>query len=409
MEQTFRKTGLKDSYFSYLLLFNFYYMAWALFSSIISIYLIGLGYSAGQASLVVSSSYLVSMAVQPWIGKMADQYGMKNVCSIAFILAAGLGIVFLFCRSLVLIAIFYSLVMTLVNGANPIIEKMATTSPYRYGKIRIWGTIGFAIGTQAAGFLYQHVSPSAIFIAFVVCLFLCIYGMTLTGNDHIRSEKPFFRRRSPRSETELVPQKADHNRVSFRDLFYNHKFGFYLLIFALFNGVNEAMNTFLPSMLTYEGVEPSTASGILSIAVLTQIPMVYFADRFMDRMKSRSLSLIAFSIMLFQMLVYGLPGILDLKEIVIMLLKTQGSMLFIMVNLKIVHSLVSASSQITALAIAATVKNLAAIVFNSLAGNMIDIFGYSACFLTLAVVMIVAIILLLCFRLPAGTDQKLFS
>lgn len=79
-----------------------------------------------------------------------------------------------------MITVFYSLVMVLVNGTNPIVEKIATTSPYPYGKIRIWGTIGYAAGTQMAGFLYDAISPSAIFIAFVICMLLCILGTNQT-------------------------------------------------------------------------------------------------------------------------------------------------------------------------------------------------------------------------------------
>ncbi|MEY8380395.1 MFS transporter [Ileibacterium valens] len=246
-------------------------------------------------------------------------------------------------------------------------------------------------------------------MAFVLSMLLCIYGMHLTENDQAANSRSVFRMKRTETGIPAALPVEGRAKVSFRSLLLNRKFVFYLVIFALFNGVNEAMNTFVPSMLTSEGVEPSMASTILSIAVLMQLPMVYFADKFMDRMKNKTLSLAAFGIMLTQMLVYGLPAMLGLKEFVIMLLKTQGSMLFIMVNLKIVHSLVSSGSQITALAIAATVKNLAAIVFNSMAGNMIDALGYSSCFLALAAVMIVAIILLLVFRLPAGTDQKLFS
>ncbi|MBF0580271.1 MFS transporter [Erysipelotrichaceae bacterium RD49] len=72
---------LKGSYFSYFLMFNFYYLAWALFSALISVYLIGLGFSAGEASFVVSVSFFASMLTQLMIGSMADKYGSKQVSS----------------------------------------------------------------------------------------------------------------------------------------------------------------------------------------------------------------------------------------------------------------------------------------------------------------------------------------
>ena len=46
----------------------------------------------------------------------------------------------------------------MINGVNPIMEKIATASPYQYGKIRIWGTIGYALGSQLAGLLYESLN-----------------------------------------------------------------------------------------------------------------------------------------------------------------------------------------------------------------------------------------------------------
>lgn len=50
----------KNSYLSYFLMYNFYYFSWALFSALISVYLMGKGFKASEVSLVVSSSFLVS-------------------------------------------------------------------------------------------------------------------------------------------------------------------------------------------------------------------------------------------------------------------------------------------------------------------------------------------------------------
>ncbi|MGZ7244401.1 MFS transporter, partial [Streptococcus pyogenes] len=72
--------------------------------------------------------------------------------------------------------IAYSWVLLIINGANPVLEKIAVSSPYSYGKIRIWGTIGFAIGTQISGLIYDYISPQAIFVAFILAMILSIFG-----------------------------------------------------------------------------------------------------------------------------------------------------------------------------------------------------------------------------------------
>lgn len=167
----------KNSYLSYFLMYNFYYLSWALFSALISVYLMGMGFKASDVSLVVSASFLTSLITQPIIGKWNDQYNLKKVNVILFSIAAIGGIVFMLSRSLVMITISYSIVLMMINGVNPVMEKIATASPYQYGKIRIWGTIGYALGSQLAGLLYEKVSPQSIFIVFVMTMSLCILGL----------------------------------------------------------------------------------------------------------------------------------------------------------------------------------------------------------------------------------------
>ena len=43
----------QNSYLSYFLMYNFYYLSWALFSALISVYLMDQGFLASQVSLVV--------------------------------------------------------------------------------------------------------------------------------------------------------------------------------------------------------------------------------------------------------------------------------------------------------------------------------------------------------------------
>lgn len=117
----------KGSYLSYLLMYNFYYLAFALFSVLISIYLLDKGFLPSEVSLVVSSSFFTSMLGQPAIGVLSDNFGNKIVNTILFALAGIGGIYFMFANSLVELLIGYSFVMTLINGTNPSMEKNCDT------------------------------------------------------------------------------------------------------------------------------------------------------------------------------------------------------------------------------------------------------------------------------------------
>ena len=68
----------KNRYISYALMYATYNIAMALFAAIISIYLMGIGLSAVQVSLLISISSVSSMVSQPVIGFLQDTYFLTS-------------------------------------------------------------------------------------------------------------------------------------------------------------------------------------------------------------------------------------------------------------------------------------------------------------------------------------------
>lgn len=381
----------KNSYLSYFLMYNFYYLSWALFSALISVYLMDRGFKASDVSLVVSASFLTSMITQPIIGKWNDEFDIKKVNAILFVIAAIGGIVFMVSNSLFMIAVSYSVVLMMINGVNPVMEKIATASPYQYGKIRIWGTIGYTLGSQFAGILYDLVAPQAIFIVFVLTMILCIIGLVGTEPD-IKKEAA-----------------KENEKVKTLTLFKNKKFVYYLAICAIFYGVTNMSNTFVPSMLTDKGLDVDVTSTILSIAVFCEAPLVLFSNRFMDKIANKTLLIISISMVCLQCAVYGFDLPLIFIVLITFLAKHPSGMLYIMINLKVINTLIDENQQITALALVATLKNLVAIIFQNVAGNILDVTTYSNLYLICFGWMLVALILVIFFKISSGNDKKLFN
>ena len=381
----------RNSYLSYFLMYNFYYLSWALFSALISVYLMDKGFKASEVSLVVSMSFLTSLISQPIIGQWNDKYDLKKVNTVLFFIAAIGGLIFMVSNSLLMIAASYSVVLMMINGVNPIMEKVATASPYQYGKIRIWGTIGYALGSQLAGILYAVISPQSLFIVFVFTMFLCIIGLLGT---------------SPNMETNKV---VASEKVSTLNLVKNKKYLYYLGICAIFYGVTNMSNTFIPSMLTDKGLDVDIASTILSIAVFCEAPLVLLSSKFMDKISNKMLLLIAISMVLVQCAVYGFDLPMIFIILVTLMAKHPAGMLYIMINLKVVNTLIDERQQITALAFVATLKNLVAIIFQNIAGQILDVTTYSNLYLICTGCMIVALILVIFFKISSGNDKKLFN
>lgn len=380
----------KNSYLCYFLMYNFYYLSWAIFSALISVYLLDKDFKASEVSLVVSTSFLTSMIFQPVIGMFSDRYDVKKVNFVLFTLAGIGGLAFMFASSLITITIGYSFVLTLINGTNPVMEKIASSSPYQYGKIRIWGTIGYATGSWLAGMIYQLISPSAIFICFIITMILCIIGLLGT-----------------QTPSELGQNNEEKTKTS--TLFHNYKYLYYLIIAAIFQGITNMANTYIPAMFQNDGLKVSLVSTILSFAVLCEAPLVLFSHKFMDKLTNKRLLIIAYSMITIQFLCYALNVWLPLKVIITLITKHPSGMLFIMINLKIVSTLVPKEHQITALAFVQTLRNLSSIIFQNIAGQILDISSYQILFALSLIVIVVGFVLVILFKVPSGKDQKLFN
>lgn len=387
----------KGSYLSYLLMYNFYYLAFALFSVLISIYLLDKGFLPSEVSLVVSSSFFTSMLGQPAIGVLSDNFGNKIVNTILFALAGIGGIYFMFANSLVELLIGYSFVMTLINGTNPSMEKIATLSKFKYGSIRIWGTLGFASGSQLSGLIYDKIAPEMVYVAFVLSIFLSIIGVLGTEEDEATLNRIKNSKNKTRSNTSAL------------SLFKNKPLIIYILIAGIFYGATSIGNIYIAPMLENEGIRVSLVSTILSLAVLIEMPIVFFSHKFMDKIANKKLLFIAFIAVVIQTFIYWLNLWTPSIVIATLLFKHPPGMLFVMINLKVVNTLVDEDYQITALALIQTFRNLSSIIFQNLSGQILNFTTYQNLYLLVFIILLLGLIIVSFYQIPSGNDKKTFS
>ncbi|MGO5579645.1 MFS transporter [Streptococcus milleri] len=388
----FRK--FQNSYFAYFLMYNFYFLAYALFSTLISVYMLDKGYSASQVSLVVSASFFSSMIVQPLMGILNDKIGIKKVTIYSFLLINIAAIFFMQANNLLLLTVWYSAVLMLVNGVNPVMDVLAARSPYTYGKIRIWGTFGYAMGSQLAGLIYKFISPQAIFIVFIGMMCVSILGVFGIDPKHNQGSK---------KATQMK------NDSSIGKIFKNKTYLFYLLIVALYSGVGNTGHTYIPSMLEHSGLSVNMATTVVAISVICESPLIFFSYLFMDKVPIKKLLYIPLGILLLQYVIYGLDLGLTSKILLTLMSKHATGMLLIMVTLKIVANIVDENYLVTAIALVQTARNLGTILIQNIAGDIIDKSGYEMMSLFLAGVMVLVLVLAFFLKVPNKSNQKLFG
>ena len=388
----FRK--FQNSYFAYFLMYNFYFLSYSLFSTLISVYMLDKGYSASQVSLVVSASFFSSMIVQPIMGVLNDAIGIKKVTIYSFLFIIVGAIFFMQANNLLLLTIWYSAVLMLINGVNPVMDVLAARSPYTYGKIRIWGTFGYAMGSQLAGLIYKFISPQAIFIVFIGMMCVSILGVL--GIEPKQDQRP-----------KKTTQTKNDSYIG--QIFKNKTYLFYLVIVALYSGVGNTGHTYIPSMLEHSGLSVNMATTVVAISVICESPLIFFSYLFMDKIPIKKLLYIPLGILLLQYVIYGLDLGLTSKILLTLMSKHATGMLLIMVTLKIVANLVDEKYLVTAIALVQTARNLGTILIQNIAGDLIDQSGYEMMSFFLAGVMIAVIILVAFLKIPERKNQNLFG
>ena len=106
-----------NSYLAHFLLFNFFFLAYSLFSTLISVYMQDLGYSNAQVSMVVSTSFFASMLAQPIFGVLSNALGIKKIFLFSFLVMMVGAVFFMKATQLWQLLVWYSLVLMLVNTA----------------------------------------------------------------------------------------------------------------------------------------------------------------------------------------------------------------------------------------------------------------------------------------------------
>lgn len=349
-------TGKKSvkGYLSYSSIYFFYFFAMAVFGSMLSVYLSGNGKTTVEISLIVSASGLFTMIAQPFLGILYDRTGWRKKLSvILLILSAATGVIFGFTQNTGLLFFLNGLSMAFLNSVNPICEQLASSSPYRYGVLRLWGAVGYAVGTQVAGMVLDSGASILLFILFAVTAGITCLGFHFAGlKDTSPAEK----------QVENQPRKKAALTLP-------------LILFAIFcfffSGLTGAAGTYVP-MFLQERLGTSLAGTILFMGTLMEIPIIFLSDRFMDRLNGQQLLALNTLLLAVQTAAYSFSPSNILVCAVLILTKSVTTMLFIMVTLKVVMTLTGGQYATTALSVIATVKSLGSVVLTNLTGQVAE-------------------------------------
>ena len=382
----------RNTYAAYLLLYSFYFMSTSLFTTLISVYLMGKHYNASQVSTLVSVAFFLSMIAQPFFGYINERFGIVKMTTLSLSAILGGVLGFLWAPNLFWLTVFYGIVLVCLNGTAPMMEVFATQSAYAFGKIRVWGTIGYSLGVQIAGWVYHQFSPQAVYYTVLLTIVLSIFCLSAVrmGNSEKREEKV----KEP---------------VSLRPLLHNRPYLFFIILIGLASGVGNIGHTYIQNLLMDNGLSVQTAATIVAISVVVEAPLIFFSDRFMDNWPLRVLIALPMGILCAQYAIYALPSPILLKVLVTLLAKHTTGMVLIMVSLRFIAQQVKGKDLVLAMAIVQGARYLGTILLQPLAAHFIEYGGYQLMSFFLAGVVGIVFVMTFVLKMPQGRSHSLFG
>ena len=354
------KRTFRGSYPAYALTYFFFYWSLGVFTSVLSMYLTGIGKSKAEMSFIMSASSLFGVVLIPIVGYINDKLRKPR------------------------------LICTVMMACVAVSERMATSTKYRYGTIRIWGTFGYAAAVQVACAMMEFTSPQLIFVSVSVSAVLAIVGFL--GTDDISF-----------TDTEAAKAAAG-KQFSF---LCTPMYILFVIIGFVFSGCSNLNMTYSPILLQELGMPTGAVGTVLFFSTIVELPVILFSYKFMDRFSGRTLMLLAFAIMVAQFLLYATAPNAFVAVVTMLVLRAIGSTLFGMILLKIVRGVVQVRSVSTALGVISATDAMSAILMQNLGGILVENTSIRILYFAMAGLMMLGMILTLFLRVQ--NTEKVFS
>lgn len=378
---------LKDHYFMHAGISCFFYLGMGAFSVVLSMYCQDIGLSASQISYIVSFAPLLSIATQPFFGYLADKW--KSPRKVSILLLCGIilnTLLFALSKNFWILLITSGITLSFYNAITPLSDRIGVSSPYEFGKIRLWGSVGYALMAQVSGILYEHISPFSNYIASMLgalITIICIYYVSdpkIVENNEVKKEKL-------------------STKVIMKELIHNRPYMIFLLISFFYLGTTSANYNYLSIFIREMGGTATDVGTYQLFATLFEIPMILLTDRIVRRIPFKYIMYFAISVSCINFAWYAtLPSAKAI--IAVFVFKGFSTILFTMITVRLIILLVQDDYVSTAYGIQSMVgRGLGATIFQLIGGNIIDHYSMTYFYMFLLIGTFISLLLASQFKI----------
>jgi PPP family 3-phenylpropionic acid transporter len=281
---------------------------------------------------------------------------------------------------------------SLFNGAiGPILDNLNLSflgnQKERYGKQRIWGSIGAITSMWICGFIFEHFGLHLIFPIYVGVVMCLVLAFTLLPNQSVRLARPTFQ-----GLTKIIQQSAWL-------VFSSSVFLFWLAMGGMY--------TFLAIYLQRMGMKEGLIGIVSGLATIAETPAMFFSVFLLRKLGPFWMLIIAFLLGTIRLFLYSImPTPNWAFGIAFFHIGTFG--FFWIASVTYANKLAPDNLKATGQGLLIAVMNIANVVGSLISGLLYDKIGPAAMFMVYAGVCLCSLILFwVGTRLTVETSPRL--
>ncbi|WAH37189.1 MFS transporter [Alicyclobacillus dauci] len=289
-----------SSYIRMSVYYLLFYTTVAVFAPYFNLYLTTRGLSSSQVGIVLAVMPLVGLVVQPMWGIFTDWFRWrKGTVYVGLIVCPLLVLTFPLLHGFFPYVVVAALIAAFQTGLIPVMDSMTVfnAGARNYGKVRLFGSLGYAITVGIAGRLYHEGNVSTIVPLYVIAAAMALVGLLLYPKADMEAPVTVSGKRT------LSPFSGIGKLVQ------NRRF-VWLLVFTLLVSISTQMNSNFFT-LYYSGLHrPLGLLGLIySFGAFSELPFFFISGRWIERYGAERMMLLASSVFLFRWLIlaFGPP------------------------------------------------------------------------------------------------------
>lgn len=347
----------------------------------LTLYLQSKGMDNTQIGIAYAVFNTTSIIMQPVVGFITDRFSNKRTMLLLLsLINAGIIVTFVLPGNFLFAFLCFFLLSAFQSSLIPVTdayvyEILDANKHLQFGKIRLSGSFGYAVGALAFGLVINSYGLNLVFYAYTVLMLI------LAVNYY------FIRFRS----------NAGGNTLKFGDikkLIGNKRFVILLLTVAVGTITTGSNGTYITMLVQKTGGDTSKLGIMWFIVSMSQMPVMFFGAKLIGRFGELNLYIVS-------MFLYSIRFFLDSVSVssnmvlAVQLMDSITFTIYFVAVMNYLNKLVASDMKTLAITVYTAASGLGTLLGNVGGGIVVDHFGIFALYRIIAVISLIAMVLVI--------------